>query len=151
MFKGIKEQKIIKGVIYMFGLIPFGSRSVDNYFDDFERAFFRGFEPAKSSCKVDIIDKGDKYILKADLPGYEKNDVNISVDNNILTISASKNESHEDKNENYICKERHSMSVSRSFNVDGIDISKLDAKGRICIWKGYIGFPSNKVGIHLFL
>ena len=116
----------------MFDLIPFERRN-DNLFDAFDRMvnenFFGGMDRQFAPCRTDIIDQGDKYLLKADLPGFQKEDIKINVQGDELNISAERKESKDDKGKqgNYIRRERRYDSYSRSFALDGIDASKISA------------------------
>ncbi len=116
----------------MFDLIPFERRN-DNLFDAFDRmvneSFFGGMDRQFAPCRTDIIDQGDQYLLKADLPGFKKEDIKINVQGDELNISAERKESKDDKDKqgNYIRRERRYDSYSRSFALDGIDASKISA------------------------
>lgn len=130
----------------MFGLVPFGYRKnndvavrddgfkslFDAFNDSFFNAPFGGFGdmPVASNMKVDVEDKGDAYELTADLPGMEKENIALHYENNYLTIEATKNESNEKKDNdgNFIRRERHTGSISRSFYIDNIDDSKISAE-----------------------
>ena len=54
----------------MFDLMPFERKdnSLFRYFDDFDRSFFGGLQNMWPSCQTDIVDQGDRYILRVDLP-----------------------------------------------------------------------------------
>ena len=73
---------------------------------------------------VDIHESEDSYTVEAELPGVSEKDLKVEVKDNLLTISTSKEEQKEQKNDKgeYIVKERRSHSFSRSFvlprNVD---------------------------------
>lgn len=56
----------------MYGITPFERKTFDlfNAFHNFEDDFFNG--TALSSCRTDIKDEGDKYVLETELPGFEK-------------------------------------------------------------------------------
>lgn len=109
-------------VTKMFELMPFDRSDLDL----FDR-FFNTNEPAPNLMKlrVDLEDKGDHYELTADLPGFSKEDVEISIDDKIMTIHAEKSESKESREKNYICRERRSGSFSRSFDISGIDADAI--------------------------
>ena len=79
--------------------------------------------------KVDIEDKGSEYVMTADLPGVQKEDIHLSYDNNVLTLAASHNEQKDsqDDQHNYICKERSSSSFCRQFPVTGIQKEGIQA------------------------
>lgn len=116
----------------MFDLIPFERRSA-SLFDAFDRmfedTFFGGLERQFAPCRTDIIDQGDKYVLKADMPGFRKEDIKISIQGDQLNISAERNEdtSEQDNRGNYVRRERRYNALSRSFGLDGIDSSRISA------------------------
>ena len=128
----------------MFGLVPFGARKnltahqddgFNRLFDLMSEPFFSDFMTptanwGSNSFKVDVKDTGNGYELHADLPGMKKEDINLSYENNYLTISAeqSVNNDEKDDKDNYIRRERHYGSVSRSFYIDNIDESKISAE-----------------------
>ena len=99
----------------------------DLWDDFFKDPFFEKTE--KSLMKTDIKEKKDKYIIDMDLPGYEKENIEISIENGYLTINATVNSSNEENDEdnNFIRKERYSGSCSRSFYV-GEDVKEEDIK-----------------------
>jgi len=55
---------------------------------------------------VDLVDKGDKYIVEIDLPGVDKKDINVTLVDHHLKIVASRKIEKEEKDENYILSER---------------------------------------------
>lgn len=69
--------------------------------------------------KTDIKEKKDKYIIEMDLPGYEKENINLELKEGYLEVSAKveKEQNNEDKNEKYVHKERFYGHCSRSFYV----------------------------------
>ncbi|ADH97820.1 Hsp20/alpha crystallin family protein [Salisediminibacterium selenitireducens] len=73
--------------------------------------------------RVDIEDKGDYYKIEADLPGFQKDDVVVEFDNGYLTIHGKHEttEETEDKERNFVRKERSSGSFHRSFYVGDIN------------------------------
>ena len=120
----------------MFGLIPYTNRIANResnlmnpFNDDFFRAFFDRGMPA-ASFRVDVRDEGDHYTLKADLPGVEKENVKVSVDDGVMTISADINESKEDSREGYLYRERRHGSMRRSFDVSGVAEEDITAEYR---------------------
>ena len=84
----------------MFDLMPFGyERSLLDSFDNFEKEFFKGMNRSLASFRTDIQDKGDHYVLEAELPGFAKEDIHIDLDDNYLTIRAEHKEEKENKDE----------------------------------------------------
>ena len=101
----------------------------DNMFDDmFRDPFFTSSNTTKL-MKTDIQEKDDKYILDMDLPGYDKEDIKAQLKDGYLTISAQKNTSNDEKDEegNYVRRERYCGKCSRSFYV-GDSIKEEDIK-----------------------
>ena len=96
----------------------------DRFFGDLCDTGFmdRHFEPASGLMKTDVIEKDNTYELEAELPGFNKEDINIDLKNDVLTISASHNENKDEKDENgkYIRRERRSSSYQRSFRTPGL-------------------------------
>ena len=123
----------------MFELIPFERRSnrVSAYdpfrmLDEMERSFFGGNNhPATSMFRTDVIDTGDAFVLDAELPGFKKEDISLSLDNGYLVVGASKalNEEEKDDKGKLLRQERYSGAMQRSFYVgEGIDENDVKAK-----------------------
>ena len=108
----------------MFEIIPFGRRDRDLFkmFDEFEKSFF-GSQPTATavSFRTEVSDKGDSYLLEAELPGFGKEDIAVDVSDGVLTISASRSSEKEDSGKDYVYRERRSGSFKRSFDLSGID------------------------------
>lgn len=92
------------------------------------------------SPKVDVIQSKDSYTLEMDLPGRSEKDVNLELDQNVLTISSvkesekteekelEKKEGKNDEPKKWIIKERHTSSFSRRFTLpDDIDSENVKA------------------------
>lgn len=98
----------------------------DSFFND--PFFERKSTNINSVMKTDIKEKDGNYVLDIDMPGYEKQDIKISLENNYVTVTASKNESQEDsKDGEYIYKERYIGQCSRSYYV-GKNVREEDIK-----------------------
>src|SRR4029453_1111769 len=77
---------------------------------------------------MDLVDGGDRLVLKADLPGLSEEDVRIEVQDRLLTVSGERKSEHEEKREGYYRMERAYSSFSRSVTLpDGIDADQIDA------------------------
>ncbi len=114
----------------MFSLIPYNRRE-NNLFrlmDDFERSFFNDAVSGAERFRCDISEKDGSYLLEAELPGFDKKDINIDLENDVLTIRAQHNtESEEKDDKGYLRRERRFGSFSRSFDVSGIDTEQIRA------------------------
>lgn len=101
---------------------------LDDVFDDFMFPTMKESEFVKMKC--DIYEKDGVYHLEMDIPGFDKGDVNIEIDDNdYLTITAEKNieNNEEDESKNYIRKERSYGKYQRSFYIGGIDKENIQA------------------------
>ena len=114
----------------MFGMIPFEyrDRNLFNVFDNFERSFFGNSARAVSGFRTDVTDTGDAYKLEAELPGFNKDDIKIDIENDCLTISAERSmENKEEGKHNFVKRERYYGSFSRSFDISGINADAIEA------------------------
>lgn len=107
-------------------LIP-RKREMDLFDDMFSDPFFDVKE--NRLMKTDIKELDNEYEIEVDLPGYDKDDIKLEIDNGYLTVTARKNEEEEDKKKKYIHKERFFGECSRSFYV-GDEISENDVKAK---------------------
>jgi len=102
---------------------------MDNFFDD-----FLSFKPLSLydnewSPSMDVID-GEKVIqVKADLPGLEQKDIELTFENGVLTISGQKSEEKRDETKNYLVSERRFGSFVRSIRLpNGIRQEDINAE-----------------------
>lgn len=112
----------------MYELIPFSGDSFFNYFDNFENNFWGGASKSVGTFKTDVLDKGDKYLLQAELPGFKKEDIYIDLDGDYLTIQASYTKEDNSTLDKVVRKERQYSSFSRRFNVSGIKTDEIKAE-----------------------
>lgn len=126
----------------MFGLVPFDRRrnqmqsadrnqewNIDKLFENFfNDTIFPTYYTRSGFMKVDIGETDQAYWLEAELPGVDKDQVQIDLNDGQLTISVEQNEESEVKDEKYLRKERHCCSMKRSFVLDNIDEEKIAAK-----------------------
>jgi HSP20 family protein len=111
------------------GLVdPFDSTGRD--FDSFvQRVFGRDIPSGLTPYGVDIYEDADKLHVEAELPGFTREQVDVTIDNNVLTITADRTNNMEDKQENWHLKERRYARFQRSFSLPNtIDGSSVDAK-----------------------
>ena len=77
---------------------------------------------------MDLVEAGEHFVLKADLPGLSEADVNIEVENNVLTVSGERKTELEDQHEGYYRLERSFGAFSRSLTLpEGIDPDAVTA------------------------
>lgn len=119
-------------------LLP-GKFYLDDFFDDFALPKM----PKMELMKTDVYEKGGIIHVEMDIPGFDKNDIKIDVEDGILTIEAEKEESSEDKEDkNYYRRERTYGSFKRQFNVGNIKETEIDAKFNNGVLK--ISFPKEE-------
>ena len=112
----------------MFEMMPFEwnhTNDLLNSFADFERNFFGN---TGRSFNTDIQDTGKEYVLEAELPGFNKEDIHVDVQDGVLTISAKHEEKQDEKDEKsgkYVRRERRYGSYQRSFNLNGVDAKNI--------------------------
>ena len=113
----------------MFGLTPYNrdERNLFRYVEELEKSFFGGLDSAIAGFRADIVDKGDKLVLQAELPGFSKDEIKLDLHDGMLKISAEHSENNEEKNDNYVRRERRYGAFSRSFNVSNIQEDKIKA------------------------
>mgnify|MGYP001196982638 FL=1 len=120
-----------------------------NLFDD---PFFEGWrnmdraaacDPNMSAgmMSTDVRETDKGYMVDIDMPGFKKDDISLDLQNGYLTVSAHRNSSHEDKDDNgrWLRRERYAGSCSRSFYV-GEDVKDSDIHasykdGTLCLEK----------------
>ncbi|MGN1165591.1 MAG: Hsp20/alpha crystallin family protein [Lachnospiraceae bacterium] len=107
------------------------NRNYDLFDEMFRDPFFtRSYDNSSTQImKTDIHDKDGNYIIEMELPGYAKEDIKADLKDGYLTISASRNETKEEKDAKGNClrKERYTGSCNRSFYV-GEQVTQNDIK-----------------------
>ena len=119
---------------YMYDLTPNVNRSNRlpcnpfEFFEQLENFFFGNI--SFPEFKNDITDKGSYYLFEAELPGLNKDDIRIDINENRLTINAvRKNEFQQNEQNGHFAFREYSQSAYvRSFDVSGVDISAIHAE-----------------------
>lgn len=92
---------------------------------------------------IDLVERDDRYVLRADVPGIKPEDVKIEVDDDILTISAEHEESEEEKQDSYVRRERRYGSFSRSITLPkGVGADDIEATCKDGVLE--VSFPKPK-------
>ena len=106
-------------------LVP--RRNFDLFDDFFDDNFFNKKE--KNFMKTDIKEKKDKYVIEMDLPGFEKENIKLELNNGYLTISGKQENNIDEEEEKYVHKERFYGECTRSFYVgDNIKEEDIEAE-----------------------
>ena len=126
----------------MAGLVPYNRRNrglVDRGFSDFRDFsnmlddFFYDAWPSKKyfardTFKIDVQENDNEYLVEAELPGVNRDEVNIEMNEGRLNISIQREESINEENKNYVHKERRFSSMSRSLYLDDAKSTGIKAK-----------------------
>ena len=111
-----------------YGLSPFSN----DIWSDLEGLFNDVNSESKmlhKAMSTDIVETKDGYEFHFDLPGFSSEDISAEVEGGVLSVTAKKETSTEDKNEKYLLKERSSSSFHRSFKLpESIDSESMDAQ-----------------------
>jgi HSP20 family protein len=87
-----------------------------------------GAGPSRWVPAMDLVEEGDHFVLRADLPGIEEDAVSIEVEDNVLTVSGNRKSEHEDRKQGFYRIERAYGSFSRSLTLpEGIDAEGIEA------------------------
>ncbi|WP_353683520.1 Hsp20/alpha crystallin family protein [Thermodesulfovibrio sp. 3907-1M] len=116
-------------------LSPF--EEIDRLFDEFMRrpfSLFRSFVPRLReeeivSPAVDIYEEGDELVVKAELPGIKKEDIEVKITDDYLTISGEKKKEEKVEKKDYYRYERSYGSFSRTFRLP-VDVQTDKAKAK---------------------
>lgn len=104
-------------------------RSMEDFMRDFPLApALRGFEPERQ-IRIDVNETDQAYLVKADMPGYKKEDIKIAIDGSLVSISATTQGQEEKTEGDMVYSERYSGSQYRSFTLpQDVDETKTEAK-----------------------
>lgn len=121
----------------MSTLYPFVRRNVYvnpfRLFEEFDRAFF-GNSVAEynrsAAMRTDVTETDEAYLLDVELPGFAKEEISLSVEDDYLTVSAEHKQTDTDTdNENRVLRsERRTGKCSRSFEVSAVETQNISAK-----------------------
>lgn len=90
---------------------------------------FADWRAGAGSMPVDMVERDDEYVVTVDLPGYEREEVDVEVTDHVLRIAAEKESEREESDENYLRHERSHAATRRSIRLpeevqkDGVSAS----------------------------
>jgi HSP20 family protein len=100
--------------------------NVSQWFDDMLVDFPTG---RSGMPAVDVRETEAEYLMEVDLPGLSEKDIDVKLDNSLLTISSKKEEKREEKKNGYLMRERRATSFCRSFVLpEEVDREKIGAE-----------------------
>lgn len=94
-----------------------------NFFGD---EMFDGMFGRRNEMQCDIYEQNNEYVIEMDIPGFNKDDINIDVNHGYLTVTAEKMSSSD--NRNYIRQERRYGKYQRSFYFGNLNDNNIKAK-----------------------
>jgi HSP20 family protein len=115
--------------------VKVSQRRLPTRFDDFS-SFFDDWFPSRGrgaavehwAPKVDVLEREGKFVIKADLPGVNQADINVSLQGNTLVLEAHRSSEKETKNEDYYQCEREEGSYQRAIQLPpGVETDTIEA------------------------
>jgi HSP20 family protein len=109
---------------------PFGElRRMQDNMDRLWRGFYANDEGSPAieqwAIPLDVVEEGDNILVHASLPGVKPDDIDVTIENDILTVKGHSTMEREHKNGNYLMKERRTGSFHRSLRLpDTVDTEK---------------------------
>lgn len=101
---------------------------LDSFVDDFLRRPFWSGNEGQYIPAVDIAETESEYTLTFELPGIDKKDIKVGIDDNVLTVSGERTTSREEKGKDFIRAEIAGGSFCRSFTLPKtVDVRKISA------------------------
>jgi HSP20 family protein len=132
-------------------LSPFST--MEDLLNTWRQEFPTPFRASSALIPVDVTEEDKRYVIEADLPGIEKNQINVSLEGNLLTIQTQMKKTEEKEEGNYIMKERCETACSRSVTLPLVeDNAKVDATLRdgvltVCVPKASAA-QTRRIEIH---
>ena len=94
---------------------------------------------------VDLYEKDDHFVIKAELPGVDKNDIKVDLKDRVLTLSGERTYDNEVKEENYYRKERSYGKFQRAFTLPAdVDSDKITAEFKDGVLRVEVPKPEEK-------
>ena len=94
---------------------------------------------------VDMFDDDDKIVIKAELPGMDKKDISVDIENRVLTLSGERNYDNEVKEDSYYRRERATGRFKRSFHLPAdVDADQIKADFKDGVLKVEIQKPDEQ-------
>ena len=119
---------VLMPILRRTGLVRRPARDLlDRFFEDFELPIRFG-EETEFTPAFDVSETEKELIVRAEVPGMDKKDININLSEGLLTITGEKKHDKKEENENYHCFERRYGKFSRTVRLpSALDTEKVDA------------------------
>ena len=127
----------------MAGLVPFNWRNnnlartnantgFENFYNMLDDFFSDGMAPSRSlmrdTFKIDIEETENEYLISAELPGIRKEEIDLGVEGDNLSIAVNRTEEANNEGKNFIHRERRVSSMSRNIRLAGVNLNEIKAK-----------------------
>ena len=106
-------------------------RRMDEMMNRLRRGNFRnGYgEVGRWAVPLDVVEEDDKIVVRATLPGIKPEDIEVTLENEVLTIKAETKTETEERNENFLVRERRAGKFHRTLRLpDTVDSEKVETK-----------------------
>lgn len=104
-------------------------REIDDLFESYYRGFGNHGLRSAGAAGFEVSETDDELRVKAELPGMDEKDIEVSLDENVLTIRAERKDEHEEKKRNYQVSEMSYGSFQRSVPLQAaVDRDRATAK-----------------------
>lgn len=126
--------------IVQWGLEPRPARELTSLQSEVNRLFSSFFEPSAARSAgapvagrgwqpaMDVVERDDHYVLRADLPGVREEDISVQLDGDVLTVSGHRASEHDEQREGYYRVERMTGEFTRALTLpEGVDADKIAA------------------------
>ena len=115
--------------------LPRAFCTLDDLFRDVEKAFWTAGSPtaaqkngqAHSFGAVDVTEKADRYVVDIDVPGVKKENIELTLEGQMLRISANVEQSTEQEETGFLYRERSASSISRAIPLPKAASEEIDA------------------------
>jgi len=125
----------------MAGLVPFNRRNAnltrtgagfDDFYNMLDDFFSDGTMTSRNllrdTFKIDIVESDNEYIVEAEIPGIKKEEIDLNIEEETLSISVNRSEEVNKDEKNYIHRERRSTAMSRRIRLQGAKLDEITAK-----------------------
>lgn len=92
--------------------------------------FFSDLTPSADHMRTDVSENDKGYVVKIDMPGFDKKDIHVNYANNILSVTGKRDTfaDNSDKNGNILHSERRYGQMSRQYRLPDVDLNKVNAQ-----------------------
>ena len=112
-------------------LVPYKKDFGLSLFEDWDKFLEEPFFKANKEMglmRTDILEEANAYVINIDLPGFDKNEIKVRMDNDYLVVSCNKEETPTASDKTYLRRERFYGSCSRSFYLGEVDETNIRAQ-----------------------